>query len=445
MPGRSFRVARIAGIPVGVSPWWLVIVSLITWTLGADYFPSVVSGIAPALSYVLGLLSALLLFASILAHEFGHAIVARSHGIEVEGIDLWLLGGVSKMRDEARDPADELRYALAGPAVTAAIALVFAAISFALPASSPAVLRALVDYQLLVNALILAFNMLPAFPLDGGRVLRSLLWRHNHDLTRSTDTAARVGKLFGYAMIALGVLESFSGYGGGLWLAIVGLFIVSAAGAQAMSAQVQATFSGVHAREVMSAPVVSIPRDVTLAQAGNDYFLPYLYTAFPVVDAAGRFNGVIAVSRVDAVPRRERPFKHVGDVADRDPALAIGEDEDVASLLMRPAFTRVGRAVVVDEQDEPVGLVSITDIQRTLRAARVGKESATPRRGPSRISRAAGTDGAAQAGAGASGLTGRIPSSATDSAEQTISSSVAQSSSSISSSPWGLSSSVRST
>jgi Zn-dependent protease/predicted transcriptional regulator len=376
MPGRSFRIARIAGIPVGVSPWWLAIVALITWTLGADYFPSVVTGISTAAAYALGLASALLLFASILAHEFGHAIVARRHGIEVQEIDLWLLGGVSKMRDEAHDPGDELRYALAGPAVTAVIAFVFGAVALALPESISPVLRALVAYQLLVNVLILGFNLLPAFPLDGGRVLRSLLWRHNHDLARSTETAARLGRMFGYAMIAFGALELFSGYAGGLWLAIVGMFIAAAASAQAVGAQVQATFSGVHAREVMSHPVVSIPRDATLAQAGSQFFVPYLYTAFPVIDAAGHFEGVIAVSRVDAVPRRERPYKHVGDVADRDPALAIGEDEDVATLLTRPAFARVGRAVVIDEEGEPVGLVSITDIQRTLRAARLERTPA---------------------------------------------------------------------
>lgn len=375
MPGRSIRVARIAGIPVGVSPWWLAIVALITWTLGADYFPSVVSGISPAAAYGLGLLSALLLFASILAHEFGHAIVARRRGIEVQEIDLWLLGGVSQMRDEAHDPGDELRYAIAGPAVTAVIAFAFALISLALPPSTPAVVSALVDYQLLVNVLILAFNMLPAFPLDGGRVLRSLLWRRSGDMRRATDTAASVGRVFGYAMIALGLLETFSGYAGGLWLAIVGFFIVAAAGAQSVGAQVQATFSGVHARDLMSRPVVTIPQDATLAQAGSEYFLPYLYTAFPVVDAAGHFGGVLAVGRLDAVPPRERPFKQVGEVADHDPELAVAEDEDVATLLARPAFARVGRAVVVDEHDEPVGLLSITDVQRRLRAARLGRVS----------------------------------------------------------------------
>ena len=386
MPGRSYRIARIAGIPVGVSPWWLVIVGLITWTLGASYFPSVVHNISPGLSYALGLASALLLFVSILAHEFGHAIVARRHGIEVEEIDLWLLGGVSKMRDEAHDPDDELRYALAGPAVTAVVAVVFGAISLALPQSTSSVVRALVDYQLLVNVLILGFNLLPAFPLDGGRVLRSLLWRHNHDLERSTGTAASVGRMFGYVIIGFGLLELFAGYAGGLWLAVIGLFIVAAAGAQAVSAQVQATFSGVHARELMSTPVVSIPLDVSLEQAGADYFLPYLYTAFPVVDAAGHFGGVIAVNRVDAIPPRERASRLVGDVADRDPELAVGEEEDVATLLSRPAFGRVGRAVVVDASGSPVGLLSITDIQRTLRAARLGNGSVRSPKAPSRVS-----------------------------------------------------------
>lgn len=386
VPGRSYRIARIAGIPVGVSPWWLLIVGLITWTLGDSYFPSVVNDISPALSYTLGFASALLLFVSILLHELGHALVARRHGIEVEEIDLWLLGGVSKMRDEAHDPDTELRYALAGPAVTAVIALLFGAISLALPESTSSVVRALVDYQLLVNVLILGFNLLPAFPLDGGRVLRSLLWRRSHDLKSSTATAASVGRGFGYVLIGLGLLEMFTGSPGGLWLAVVGLFIVAAAGAQAVSAQVQTTFSGVQARELMSAPVVSIPSDVSVQRAAEDYFLPYRFTAFPVVDASGRFGGVIALDRIDAIVASERSLRLVADVADRDTELAIGEEEDVATLLSRPAFARVGRAVVVDDSGSPVGLLSITDIQRTMRAARLSKRPLGSPRGRSSVS-----------------------------------------------------------
>jgi Zn-dependent protease/predicted transcriptional regulator len=376
MPGRSLRLTRIAGIPVGVSPWWLVIVALITWSLGASYFPEVVHGISPAASYALGLASALLLFASILAHEFGHAIVARRHGIEVEGIDLWLLGGVSRMRGEAHDPDDELRYALAGPAVTAVIAACFGVAALLLPSSTPAVVRALVEYQALVNGLILVFNLLPAFPLDGGRVLRALLWRRSGDIARSTETAASVGRGFGYVMIFLGLLEFLGGAPEGLWLALIGFFIVMAAGAQAVGAQVQAALSGVHASELMSAPVVSIPERTPAAQAGADWFLPYRYTSFPVVDEQGRAVGLVSVKQIEALTRQQRAARLVSEIADRDPELMVTGDEDVARLLERPAFARVGRAVVVDEPGRPVGLVSITDVQRTLRASRLADRAA---------------------------------------------------------------------
>ncbi|MFI5004273.1 MAG: site-2 protease family protein [Solirubrobacterales bacterium] len=371
MPGRSIRIARIAGIPVGVSPWWLVIVALITWALGASYFPEAVKGIGTGAAYVLGLASALLLFASILAHEFGHALVARRHGIEIEEIDLWLLGGVSRMRGEAHDPEDELRYAIAGPAVTAVIAACFGLLALLLPASTPDAVVALVGYQALVNGLILVFNLLPAFPLDGGRVLRSLLWRRSGDMQGATATAAGVGRSFGYVMIGLGAFALLSGAPEGLWLALVGFFIVTASGQQAMGAQVQAAFSGVRARELMSTPVVAIPAETSVADAASEWFQPYRYTAFPVVDERGAGIGLVSLALVQRLSPAQRSRLRVGDVADRDPELTAHEDTDVLTLLERPAFTRVGRAVVLDGQDAPVGLVSITDVQRVLRAAQL--------------------------------------------------------------------------
>jgi len=378
MPGRSFRIARIAGIPIGVSPWWLAIVALITWSLGSAYFPEVVHGIAPGVSYALGLASALLLFASILVHEFGHAIIARRHGIQVEEIDLWLLGGVSIMHGDAHDPDDELRYALAGPAVTAVIAACFGALSLLLPASASSIVRALVEYQLLVNCLILGFNLLPAFPLDGGRVLRALLWRRSGDMGGATATAASVGRGFGYLMIGLGALAFIGGSLEGAWLAVIGFFIVGAAGAQAMSAQVRAVFSGVDARRLMSTPLVTIPAEISVEQAGSDYFVPYRYTAFPAVDIQGRLVGLVTVAQVQAIPPHQRATLRVADIVDRDPELTIREDEDVSGLLERPAFGRVGRAVVVDALETPVGLLSITDVQRSIRASRLSGQPPAP-------------------------------------------------------------------
>ena len=161
MPGRSVRVARIAGISVGISPLWLIVVALITWSLGAGYYPSEVHGITTAGSYALGLVSALLPFASILAHEFGHALVARRRGVHVDEIDLWRFGGAARMSGEPRTAEDELHFALTGPAVTAVVAVVFGALAMALPSSAPAALRALVSYQVQINLLILGFNLVP--------------------------------------------------------------------------------------------------------------------------------------------------------------------------------------------------------------------------------------------------------------------------------------------
>jgi Zn-dependent protease/predicted transcriptional regulator len=371
MPNRSFRICRIAGIPVGVSPWWLAILALITWSLGGTYFPEAVHGISPIAAYTLGLASALLLFASILAHEFGHALVARRHGIEVEEIDLWLLGGVSRMRGEAHDPRDELRYALAGPAVTAVIATLFGVALLLVPASTPAVIRALLGYQVFVNGLILVFNLLPAFPLDGGRVLRSLLWRRSGDIGRSTETAANVGRGFGYLMIFLGGLEFLGGAPEGLWLALIGFFLMVASRQQAVGAQVQAAFSGVSASELMSTPVMSIPEDISAAQASTAYFKPYRYTAFPVINEQGQAVGLLSVTQIQALGLDPRSTHQVAEIVDRDPELILTAGEDVARLLERPAFARFGRAVVIDEHSRPVGLVSITDVQRALRASRL--------------------------------------------------------------------------
>jgi Zn-dependent protease/predicted transcriptional regulator len=371
MPGRSFRIGRIAGIPVGVSPLWLVIVALITWSLGASYFPEAVHGISAAGAYALGLASALLLFASILAHEFGHALVARRRGIEVEEIDLWLLGGVSRLRGEAHAPGDELRFALAGPAVSAVLGACFGLAAVLLPASTPAALSALIEYQALVNGLIFAFNLMPAFPLDGGRVLRALLWRRSGDLPRATETAAGVGRGFGFLLIFLGGLEFLGGAPEGLWLAVIGFFIVTAAGAQAMGAQVQAALSGVLVRELMSSPVISIPAEMSVEQAGRDFFLAHRYSSFPVIDERGRALGLLTLGQIEALSREQRLRRRVGEIAERDASLMVGEEEDVVSLLERAAFVRVGRAVVVDGPGRPVGLLSITDVQRTLRARRL--------------------------------------------------------------------------
>ncbi|MHB1571550.1 MAG: site-2 protease family protein [Solirubrobacteraceae bacterium] len=370
MPGRSIRIARIAGIPVGVSPLWLVIVLLISWSLGAGYYPDVVSGITPAAAYGLGLISTLLLFASILAHEFGHALVARSRGIQVQEIDLWLLGGLARMTGQPKSADDELAFALAGPMVTAVIAAAFGLIAVFLPDSSPPAVTALVEYQAEVNGLILFFNLIPAFPLDGGRVARALLWRRRGDLDAATRTAARLGTTFGYLLVGLGVLAALAGDLAGLWFGVIGLFLVVAANGERLQEQVVAAVTGVTAAELMSHPVVSIPQELTLAEAQRS-FTRFRYASFPVIDAAGVAVGILSLDQLARVPHRRWAQLTAGEIAERDPELRIGLGEDVGELLGRPAFAQFGRAVVVDELGRPIGIVSVTDVQRAIRALRL--------------------------------------------------------------------------
>ncbi len=377
MPGRSFRIARIAGIPIGISPLWLFTVALFTWVLGDSYYPTEVKGIAPLAAYGLGLLSVLLLFASVLAHELGHAVVARRRGIEVEEIDLWLLGGVSRLRGHPCGPGDELRYAAAGPGVSAVIAALFIVLALLLPRSTPSAASAVVTYQVYVNVVLLGFNLVPAFPMDGGRIARALMWRRSGDLAGATRVAATLGRVFGWLMVGLGVLAWLDGAVGGVVLAMIGGFVVVAGRAEQAQEQVMAALSGVTVRELMSTPATPIPACSTVAEAQNA-LQRYAHSCFPLVDEAGAVVGLLTIEGLERAidAELERPvgtdrFTMLAvDFAERDPALLVDLNADVAVLLERPAFGRVGRAVVIDAARRPAGVVTQADIQRAIRVRR---------------------------------------------------------------------------
>lgn len=369
MFGPTIRIGHLAGIPVGIHPLWLVIVALITVSLGGSYYPEVVEGIDPGLSYALGLLSALLLFGSVLLHELGHAVVARRHGVPVEGIDLWLLGGVAKLRGEPKRAGDELRYALAGPFVTVLIALAFLVAAALLPSSAPDELEAVVDYQLFVNVAILVLNMLPAFPLDGGRVLRALLWKRSGDLERATARAASVGLVFAYLFVAFGLTSAVFGAPAGLWFAIIGFFVGLAGRLERNQLEVRAVFSGHPVRELMSYPAVTIPAGTSVEEAIRSYFVPHRFRSFPVLDGT-ELVGLATIEAVERLPAGARAATAIDEVADSDPDLLVDERLDLAELLRRPAFQRCGHAVVRSARGE-LGVVSSSEVERALRAARL--------------------------------------------------------------------------
>ena len=364
----TLRIGRLAGVPIGIQPLWLAIVGLITYSLGHDYFPDQDPGLSSTAAYALGLLSALTLFAGILAHELGHAVVARRRGVEVEEIDLWLLGGVSRLHGEPQEPGDELRFALAGPAVTAVLLAIAVALRLALDSVLGDWGRAALDYQVFVNALILGFNLLPAFPLDGGRVARSLLWLRSGDRERATDQAAAIGRAFGIGLVILGVLTFASAGVGGLWLALIGGFLILAGRAEAQQLHIQHALTGITAAELMSAPVMTVAASATVEEAVSRGFAVHLYGALAVVDDGGRAIGLLPLRTVRAVPAARRAAVSVREAMAADPGLLVDPEMLVTELLRRPEFLRVGRAVVVDGDGRPVGIVSITDVQRRIQA-----------------------------------------------------------------------------
>ncbi|MBS1883704.1 MAG: site-2 protease family protein [Actinobacteria bacterium] len=332
------RLGRLFGIPIGVQPAWLLIVALIAWSLGASYYPGQVDGISGPAAYALGLASALLLFAGILLHELGHALVARRRGVGIEEIDLWLLGGVARMSGQPTRAADELAFAGAGPAVTLVITVVCGSLAVALPASAPDALQALLDYLTFVNAAILGLNLLPAFPLDGGRIARALIWLYDGDLRKATITAARLGRGIGWGLIALGVLGVGAGFLAGFWTAIIGVFVIFAAKAEEQATRLRAALSG--------------------RRAGS------LATPFP--------GGPLEADR------------HLRGL---DPELLVDEDTDLADLVERPAFLRARRALV-RRADGSLGLIALEDAEELARAVELAGNPQPPGR-----NRADGGDG----------------------------------------------------
>src|SRR5215217_1488326 len=261
----SLRFGRIAGIPVGASWSALLIALLIAWSLG-------------------GAAGAGLFLGSLLAHEIGHALVARRAGLRVRGITLWLLGGVAQLEDEPKSPGDELRVAIVGPAVSLALAVGFGLVALGLSAAgSPALVGVVAAWLALGNAALAVFNLLPAAPLDGGRVLRGLLWRHHGNRVRASVTATRAGVWVGGGLVAYGLLGAFTGWGiGTLWTALVGWFLVTAARQERDHAVLGSGLAGLRADQVMAPAPAVAPAWFTVDAFLRNYVEPWRATLLPV-------------------------------------------------------------------------------------------------------------------------------------------------------------------
>ncbi len=379
--GGSITLFRFRGIRVTVDwSWFIVLFLVIIWMNGNFEDLLGESGSTP---FLLALLAAIGFFGSILLHEFGHAIVAMRNGIGITSIQLWIFGGMARMDREADSPGTELKVALAGPAVTAAIAIVLGVVGIAAAGwtgfqeavllesrSGVSGLIALIAWLVSINLLILVFNLLPAYPMDGGRVARALAWWKSGDRNRATRFAANLGRLFGYLFIAGGIALAFAGYVfSGVWLALIGMVINGSARGAAMQTALNSRIGDVRVADVMDREPVTIPGDLSVERALDEYFLRYRWPWFPVVDAGRRFLGLIERDRADEVPEISRSNSNVSEYVDHDIGLYVRDDTPLDALLANQNLRRLGALMAVDADGRLSGVITIEQVGRALRDA----------------------------------------------------------------------------
>jgi Zn-dependent protease/CBS domain-containing protein len=372
----SFKLGRIAGIEIGLNWSWLVVFALVVWMLGIHVFPEQVTGLGDGTYLTMAVVAAVLFFASVLAHELGHAIQARREGMEIDGITLWLFGGVAKFKGMFPSAGAEFRIAIAGPLVSLVIGGLFIAAAAFVPFPRPAL--GVVAWLGVINLILLVFNMLPALPLDGGRVLRSALWHFRRDFRTATRLSANIGRGFGFFFIALGLLLFFGGAGiGGIWMAFIGWFLLMAASAEARYLAVREALGGLRVRELMVRDPATVPPTLTLGQFMDDVVWSRRYTTYPVVEADDRPLGLLPFRKVAEVPRGEWDSRSVREcMIPREDALVVSENDEVVEVL--PDLGEgVGRALVVD-RGRLVGFLSVTDVARALEIGRRRRRRSSP-------------------------------------------------------------------
>lgn len=358
----AWQIGHLFGIPLRVHLSWLIVFGLLSWSLAGGYFPAVLPDL-PVWSYwAQAVVAAAMLFASIILHELGHSLVARRHGVEIAGITLFVFGGVSQMKEEPREPGQELQIAIVGPLISVALAAIFWAIGGVWQrAEGTTAVTVVLFYLAWINLAVAIFNMLPVFPLDGGRVLRSVLWHLRGSLAAATRTAAAVGRFFAFLLVAFGVLQLFAGRFGGLWLVLIGWFIMQAGAAGARQASLREALAGLRVRDVMVTDPVTVHADASIADLIDGYVARYTFGGYPV-QRDGAIVGLVTLHDLPKVPREERGGRPVADIMTPiEPALLVDPDTPLFDTFTRMVSTGAGRFLVRD-RGRVVGLITLNGI-----------------------------------------------------------------------------------
>ena len=368
--GGSIQLARVFGVRIGVDASWFLVLFLIIWSLSGYYD-----------SFALAVISALLFFLSILLHELGHAVVAMRNGIPILGIDLWMFGGVAKMERDTDSPGVEFKVAVAGPLVTLAIVVLCFGLG-SLIGSADETLQgtqfddgadgavAVLGYLASINLLVLLFNLIPGFPLDGGRIARAIAWWRTGDRNRATRFAARLGRGFSFLMVAAGGFMFIQGnLIGGVWLAFIGIFLGQAARSAEVQSAISGRIEGLRVEDVMDDEPVAVPAELTLDRAADEFFLRYGWPWFPVIDGSARFVGLLDRGTAEGVDTVARASTTAGEILARDEgSLTIRDDAPLEAALGNEALRRLGALMAIDRDGRLSGVITANAIGRALRS-----------------------------------------------------------------------------
>jgi Zn-dependent protease/predicted transcriptional regulator len=368
----GFRLGSVSGIEIRIDISWFVIFFLVLWTLTRGVFPASVPGQSPAVYVAMGLAGALLLFASLLAHEMAHSLVARRLGLAVGGITLFIFGGFARAAAEFRSPREEFIVAAAGPLSSFAIAALFQIVALAVTAAGmPPAIAAVAAYLALINLVLAVFNLFPGFPLDGGRILRSVVWHRTRDVLRATRVATNGGRLFGFMLILLGIVNLFSGNPvGGLWLVLIGWFVLAAAEGSYAQQALRHSLRDVRVQDAMTPHPHSVPPDLPLQQFIEAHVLDGLHHSYPVM-RNGTPVGLITLSLVRAVPRAHWSGRTVADAMVRvGPDNIVAPEDELPAALEKLARSVVGRVLVM-HGGRLLGILSHTDVSRCVEKERL--------------------------------------------------------------------------
>lgn len=355
----AWRIGSALGIPVRVHYSWLVVFGLITWSLSTYYFPQAAPDL-PVVSYwIKGILASLLLFGSVGFHELAHSVVARKYGMSIDSITLFIFGGVAQMKGEPPHPRAEFMIAMAGPLSSFLLSAIF----FVFSLNAMGGMNALFAYIARINLILGIFNLIPGFPMDGGRVLRSYIWGRKKDFFYATRRASGIGQKIAIFFIIFGIFSVFAGMPGGLWLMLIGWFLFSAAQASYQQSTLQEILSGMKVADIMVRDIVTVSPSISLEEALNHYFLRYGYGGFPVVDD-GNYLGILSLKELKKIPRNDFGKTRVSDVyLPHSRRWEILRDDTVISALEAMIREDVGRLVVM-ERGAVSGLITRNGIAR---------------------------------------------------------------------------------